>query len=522
MTNTPQEQPRKEITAEEFIKIWKGDYKKGNFKFSDKYNTFYKVDVHGNDYVHFELCKVPSVFLDSSYCSVLFENCDLQKIKMQDAKLGDISFKNTIVNDSITIYDTSTGNIQVNNCSLQSFDIYNSNINWLNVREARIEFLDIYYRNKIGDISFCALDTRSILFEGSVLNRVKIEDTKTNELSFIESNIKEITLNKQSVINTLRFDFCNVESKKVIISDIHLAYLKINMISALNILIGGEKKTILGMLDLKNIILLESSHLHLINVDINRVRIESFVNKGTIIFNKLNPTNKILRVAMDNKKHSRPIITSNGSYKTNQKNQPSSIEIINSDLGNSHFIGCNMYSFNHFIFKNSNILGIFVADTKFPLRTQISTNNGDQNTQRRLVLSQIKKVFENQGDTVLASHYRASEMRVYREQLNFPQQLGTWLIVSLSRETSKFGQSIFRPLFWLFCGHYLLFMLAIGFNAFEWNEVGELWYYFFYLANPIRTYIFQTDWTILIDILMRVWSSYMIYNFIRASRRFIK
>lgn len=139
-----------------------------------------------------------------------------------------------------------------------------------------------------------------------------------------------------------------------------------------------------------------------------------------------------------------------------------------------------------------------------------------------MALGQFKKIYENQGNSVNGSEYHAQELEVYKRQLKFFDKPGTWLIIQLSSITSDFGQNIWKPLASLLAVHYWLYMWAVGVEAFRLEKSMEIIYYYFYLANPIHQYIFCNDWTIIIDILMRIWSSYMVYNFIRASRRFIK
>ncbi len=152
----------------------------------------------------------------------------------------------------------------------------------------------------------------------------------------------------------------------------------------------------------------------------------------------------------------------------------------------------------------------------------------------REVYRQLKYALSKQGDVINEQYFHSKEMIVYKKSLLwFSRDFGTKLIISLSQWTSNFGQSIFLPIFWLLIGHLILCTLAWLYSAITVASIGDYVNAYLILINPLHSYnIPSENWgtyeisfkgaLVLIDIAMRIWSSYMIYNIIRASRRFIK
>jgi hypothetical protein len=151
----------------------------------------------------------------------------------------------------------------------------------------------------------------------------------------------------------------------------------------------------------------------------------------------------------------------------------------------------------------------------------------------REIYRQLKYALSKQGDIVNEQKFHTQEMLVYDRSLLFRKDFWTKLIIKLSYCFSDFGQSFLKPLLWLLIGHWLLFMVLIQSNNYNdllisfsnptWAgfELGIERY--FQLINPLRkTETGFSGSRIILDLAMRVWASYMIYNLVRATRRFIK
>lgn len=153
---------------------------------------------------------------------------------------------------------------------------------------------------------------------------------------------------------------------------------------------------------------------------------------------------------------------------------------------------------------------------------------------KREILRQLKFSSGKQGDVVNEQIFHALEMIAYDSALNWHwHNISTKLIIKFSRYFSNFGQSFIIPLVALALGHFLLVFSLIWFQKYDdlyislcnanWNGFRLALYQYFYLINPLRKPDESfSGYFILLDVLMRIWSSYMIYNMIRSSRRFIK
>jgi len=232
---------------------------------------------------------------------------------------------------------------------------------------------------------------------------------------------------------------------------------------------------------------------------------------------------------------------------------PSSyFQIINSILNNAEFHRVNFSKFKELIIKNSivtdvNFIGCVWRDN---VRAQYGPGYADfersvseGRTMDHSEVVAIKEAYRQLKISHAKNSDRIQEMKFYGEELNFHNKTLKWgkpwkndfwdkLILHWSRLFSDYGQSFYKPLFWLLSIHLLLFLIALSFGGFSplyfpsnspTKEDFELAFekYFIYI-NPLRklepTF---TGYLIIVDLVMRVWSSYMIYNLIRASRRFI-
>jgi hypothetical protein len=149
---------------------------------------------------------------------------------------------------------------------------------------------------------------------------------------------------------------------------------------------------------------------------------------------------------------------------------------------------------------------------------------------------QLKMSMNKHNDKVQEQIFYSNEMIIYNELLDWsaPWKDEFWdkLILHFSKIFSDFGQSFIRPLFFLILGHFLFFILAMIFHGFSPLHISfqhptsqafkQAFERYFIYINPLRR--LETSlpgYLIILDLIMRIWSSYMIFNIIRASRRFI-
>ncbi|KOY86751.1 hypothetical protein AD998_11865 [bacterium 336/3] len=251
----------------------------------------------------------------------------------------------------------------------------------------------------------------------------------------------------------------------------------------------------------------------------------------------------IHRIIFDNCVNAGNIIFSGVKSKKLEGISPT-LKIHNSDLGKTTFIDCDFEGME-LDFKSSKITEVFLAGTKMP--KDITT---DDNEQKRLGYGQLKKIYDNRGDTVTANEYFAREMNVLYDQTKwsdvpFWKNPIKWLW-RFSREkinlffnkiSSNHGTSWGRAL-WVTVGFagffYWLYCLSLSiYPAFptwdKWENFGEYMSYFIEFINPFHKadYIAESlglnskinGWTRFIDGGSRIINSYFIYQLIQAFRK---
>lgn len=158
------------------------------------------------------------------------------------------------------------------------------------------------------------------------------------------------------------------------------------------------------------------------------------------------------------------------------------------------------------------------------------------------VYRQLKIAMSKQNSKIEENYFYSREMNYYNKTLKcdnlLKKEFGDKIILTLSSSISDYGQNFLKPVYILFIGHFVWFFIAISLGAFE--EIGlsysnildcsaeqsiaikDSFELFFVYINPFRS--FDTTFSgylIVLDYIMRIWSSYLIYVIIRASRRFI-
>lgn len=259
-------------------------------------------------------------------------------------------------------------------------------------------------------------------------------------------------------------------------------------------------------------------------VKCNDLTINNFKNEGSFNFYGIEPKDKnvgyfqILNSNLDNAQFYR---ASFSDYKE--------LIIIDSFITDTLFLGCKWANNVRAISGPDSLL----FDESIKNGRKISTN---ENIAIREAYRQLKISMSNHSDKIQENRFYAQELVFYNKTLNWgkPWEDTFWdkVVLYWSKLFSNYGQSFIRPLIWLLLGHLIMFNLAIllqGFkplyfslsNASE-EAFREAFEKYFLYINPLRKLeITLPGYLIILDLLIRIWSSYMIYNIIRASRRFI-
>ena len=132
----------------------------------------------------------------------------------------------------------------------------------------------------------------------------------------------------------------------------------------------------------------------------------------------------------------------------------------------------------------------------------------------------------------IANHNQIEALAFYRNEMKLYWKLVRieggipWYdraLVFVNRWSSDFGQNWFLPLFWMFLFALLFYSSFLDWNYFGnnwsgWDEFGQFWVVF----NPVHKtpdYI-NTGPGLFTEFIMRVFTGYFIYHFIKASRKF--
>jgi uncharacterized protein YjbI with pentapeptide repeats len=262
------------------------------------------------------------------------------------------------------------------------------------------------------------------------------------------------------------------------------------------------------------------------NIKCNVISIINFKNEGSLNFYDVKPKNP----------------ESDKKY----------FQIINSNLDKVQFYRASFSQYKEFI-----IIDSFITDTLF-IGCEWSNNvralhgpgysifEDSLKTGRKITTEEavaIKEAYRQLKISMSNHSDKIQEHKFYSEELNFHNRTMSWtrpwtnqfwdkVILLFSKKFSDYGQSFIKPLFWLLMGHYILFLIALLLNGFDPVHISfseptsegfeQAFEKFFIYINPLRRLETSlSGYLIVLDLIMRIWSSYMIYNLIRASRRFI-
>lgn len=228
-----------------------------------------------------------------------------------------------------------------------------------------------------------------------------------------------------------------------------------------------------------------------------------------------------------------------------ENSQYSEILINQSNMGKAEFMKFNFASFTKINITNSVILESLFINCIWSKQNIISKEvyfdsaleTADKNSKAVLaenlkeVYKQIKYACYKQGDNVQEQFFHGLEMNEYYKTLSFRTDLWTKLILLLSSWTSNFGQSFIRPLISIIVVNILIFQVmyflgATKFNSYQIFNLNNYWNTFASLLNfmnPLHKNDPElTGGPFILDTIARIFSSYFIYNIIRATRRFVK
>ncbi|MES2616796.1 MAG: hypothetical protein V4613_02900 [Bacteroidota bacterium] len=370
----------------------------------------------------------------------------------------------------------------------------------------------------------CTISDNILFHSGTFKKEVVLKYIHAKNIDFNGGTFEKISISGYN-INQVRISGAKFES--LFIGE----YLKYDNISKLIISLEEDKTGDIFAYDQS----FDKLSIHGINkgkkirferLKCNDISLSNFKNEGSLNFYGIEPKDfdsdqKYIQIINSNLDKAEFYRTSFSQYKE--------LIIIDSFITDALFIGCKW---------SNNIRALYGPG--YPT-FEDSLISGRKTSPKEIVA--IKEAYRQLKISMSKHSDKIQELKFYSEELNFHNKTLTWgkpwenefwdkLILCWSKFFSDYGQSFIKPLFWLLIVHFMLFIIAllsgglsplsISFCNATADGFREAFEKFFIYINPLRNFeISFSGYLVILDFTMRIWSSYMIYNLIRASRRFI-
>lgn len=548
----------------------------------------------------------------AKFKKAIFQNVELNKFNSYSSQFSDLNFERTIDNKT-----------KIKNILIQFGEITNLNLKNVEIGQVKIP------NSKVDNVSGCFVTTASITAVN--FNNVKILDTvkingKVSTIIFnenpsfqkliLEGEITNVNFNNEvkikslelkGKINHIKFiEGCNIDdclSSCNFIDDYEISggtitYLKLDkgLVGSEFFISGGKIDELL--IDSKALTILKIKPIKKIEIQkiLQTVFVEHLIeNENDLLkIGKLVLSNftipkdkgskyidlKINELSFINIFNYGNVIFSNVRYWYKIK---AKLSIKNSDLGKMLFMDCDFTEFQ-MQFASSKVSEIFIAGTTMPNNENInaSITSESNHEQRRLALTQIKKIYENRGDLFIATRYHEAELMDWLDEIkNDPNKSKEKKIIysqlkkmyevrgdsinvvkyhgleldmqreiikghkgsfwerfqlCLNKRSNNFGQS------WQWALGYLLLINLVFYSLYLWS-LGllfqntsidyNLFGYYFEFLNPTHKIDFLKNGiglinikinglAVLIDFVNRIFIGFLIYQLISAFRKYGK
>ena len=471
----------------------------------------------------------------------IFRAKEIKTLSFEGGKYeSGIYFKESTIQERVNFLSINFENsIWINDCNFGIFDMIDCEINNRftidkGVFDHTFSFLNTNIKEELiidggefkKEILFDGGKFKNIIFKGGTFFRILFRNGLFESfINFRGGKYGDITF-KGGVFSRY-VDFWGKKEKKVEVESANFEIKQININ-------GGDFKENIwikdGLIEELNIRPLLMSRIHIIPSDgtkylysipkIDNLNITAYFYKDSFL--------QISDVSL--KKLSFTNFTNIGTITVANVKIDGELEITNSDLGKTTFIDCD-FSQIDLKFKSSKITDTSLNGTLLPINI-----TAQDNIQKRLALSQIKKIYENRGDLVEANRYFAEEMNVYLEVLpNSWEKANIWL----NKWTNNHGQSWQRALGLIFGGSLFFYTFYCFFLGFRFDftlsgvqEYGRILCFLPEFINPIRKADFlpkallESESEPSVSALVYLWDNigkifitYFIYQLIAAFRK---
>lgn len=501
----------------------------------------------------------------------------IMSLNLSHLEIGNkVDYSDLIIDESSCFVSSATiNNLNIEDSNFNHKSEFNGTIIRINFIE-KVHFDELNFNGEISNVDL----KNNLTIQCLKLDRI-IGKLKFNENSKIDECIVNCTITEDFEINNgwikhLKFEEAAFADKiyisggkidEILIGSKGLKILRIKPNKIIKIqkilqtvfvehLIENEKDLLkIGKIEFSNYNVQKDKESKYIGLSINELKFSNFSNYGNIVFSNLRPWQK-----------------------TKAK-----VTIENSDLGKMLFMDCDFTEFQ-MQFTSSKISEIFLAGTNMPNNENINASKTfkSNHDQKRLALTQIKKIYENRGDLFNATRYHEAELMDWLEEIkteknkckekkliysqlkkmyevrgdsiNVVKYHGLELDMQremikghkgsfwerfqlcLNKRSNNFGQS------WQWALGYLLFINLVFYSLYLWS-LGllfqntsidyNLFGYYFEFLNPTHKIDFLKNGiglinikinglAVLIDFVNRIFIGFLIYQLISAFRKYGK
>jgi hypothetical protein len=395
--------------------------------------------------------------------------------------------------------------ILINVCKFSNFQIVNSVVYSLTVKESSINFFSF----AMGSVETLALHSSSkafmeiCYFLHAQVTFLQMRKYSYGYCSFLYCGIRSITFDPNYKFNDNDKD--SLPKKEKALSKTH--------IKSLSFLLTDKTEDLsLSNLDIDCFTLAGRCNgkvLYFKNINTDDFNIKEFVNDGTLRFHNF--------------------------YLNNEGKG----QISDSQLGKTEFNNVKLGRAKMFRIYNSNLSEIAASNTVFP--SNIRGETDDDYLETREVYRQLKFASSKQGDRIKELEYEKYEMINYQKSLKLDLSInGIWraldrFILLTNRLSNDHGQN------WLFSLLWFIVITPILYAAIKYNLGNEIIFGVFptkencaeYLEvslNPLHDFnkIFSNGKSSnfysakIFDSILKLVSGYLIFQFLRAFRKFVR
>lgn len=394
-----------------------------------------------------------------------------------------VEFIDCVFEDFVLINESQLREAKFKNCRFE---------NGLKVQESKIEWLRLVDCHLEERIDFDNVELIELIFDDITSNKTVIHcsriSTKVCTLTKIRDNIDVV------------FTGHNIESGKY----------KICVIEELNIYANAQFKGLLlfSGLNIGSLSLEEdntSGRIVLKDLKVNLIKIWHFTNTGTLSFSNIEPRAGTI------------------------------LHCSNSNLGKCEIYDVDFGLFDKVIIQSSNIQDIIPTNVTWCKDITTYFFTPTEYKEIREVYRQLKNVMIRQNDKVQELVYHKLEMNALLRQLK--QQGANWpdrFILWSNKVSNAHGHSWRRAIVMLLgitLVAYVSIKLLLGYTQFDSSTIIKHVGLFLESMNPIRKFSAVYDETkkgpaadlaYTIDVLYRIVTSYLIFQFISAFRKYVK